>query len=244
MSLVLDVLLNFSRAFLPGRIGGMMDAPLLLTLAVNPAEVARQAFNVEVVDAFSSAFFEEAEQHADPNKVNAFVDTLSQRVGTEEQFESLGFTHEVKNLNHCNKESAYKELKSMSDKVREQLNLAEIVKAVDAREVAKRLLSTHFMRDLTGNLKAFSTQRVRCTRCNTRYRRPPLSGQCSKCGGKICLTVHRGSIEKYLEVAESLVDQYKIGEYHKQRLRLIRDEIASLFAGTNEKDQMVLGDFA
>jgi DNA polymerase II large subunit len=47
-----------------------------------------------------------------------------------------------------------------------------------------------------------------------------------------------------LEVAENLVSRYSIGEYHKQRLKLIRDEIRSLFAGTNEKEQMVLGDFA
>ena len=244
LSLALDVLLNFSKAFLPGRIGGMMDAPLLLTLMVNPVEVARQAFNVEVIDAFPQAFFEEAERHADPKMVSDFVETLFHRIGTENQLQALAFTHEVKNLNSCNKESAYKKLESMSDKVQEQLSLAEIVKAVDAREVAKRLLSTHFMRDLTGNLKAFSTQKLRCTKCNTRYRRTPLSGKCNKCGSKICLTVHKGSIEKYLEVAENLVSKYNIGEYHKQRLKLIRDEIKSLFTGTNEKEQMVLGDFA
>jgi DNA polymerase II large subunit len=240
----LDVLLNFSKAFLPGRIGGMMDAPLLLTLIVNPLEVARQAFNLEVVDAFPLAFFEESQRHADPRMVSQFVETLSHRVGTECQLRPLNFTHEVDDLNVCNKESAYKKLESMSEKVKEQLNLAHTIKAVDAREVAKRLLSTHFMRDLTGNLKAFSTQKLRCTRCNTRYRRTPLSGKCSSCGSRISLTVHKGSIEKYLEVAENLVSQYDIGEYHKQRLTLIRDEISSLFGRTKEKEQMVLGDFA
>jgi len=244
LSLALDVLLNFSKSFLPGRIGGMMDAPLLLTLTVNPSEVARQAFNVEVVDVLPAAFFEETERHADPKIVNDFIDTLSHRVGMEEQLQPIGFTHDVRDLNDCNRESSYKKLESMSDKVREQLGLAEVVKAADAREVAKRLLSTHFMRDLTGNLRAFSAQKLRCTKCNTKYRRVPLSGACTKCGGKISLTVHRRSIEKYLEVAENLVDRYSIGAYHKQRLKLIRDEIASLFAETTEKDQMVLGDFA
>jgi len=244
ISLALDVLLNFSKAFLPGRIGGMMDAPLLLTLGIKPVEVARQAFNVEVVEVFPSAFFEEAECHADPKRISDLIETLSHRVGTEGELQPLAFTHEVENLNSCNKESSYKKLESMSEKVQEQLDLAELVKAVDAREVARRLLSTHFMRDLTGNLKAFSTQKLRCTRCNTRYRRAPLSGKCQKCGGKISLTVHKGSIEKYLEIAEHLVSRYNIGEYHEQRLKLIRDEIASLFERTNKKDQMLLGDFA
>jgi DNA polymerase II large subunit len=156
----------------------------------------------------------------------------------------MGFTHDVRDLNNCNRESYYKKLESMSDKVREQLALAEVVKAADAKEVAKRLLSTHFMRDLTGNLRAFSAQKLRCSKCNTRYRRVPLSGACTKCGGGISLTVHRRSIEKYLQVAENLVDRYDMGTYHKQRLKLIRDEIASLFTETGEKDQMVLADFA
>jgi len=163
---------------------------------------------------------------------------------TGSELQPLGFTHEVTDLNSCNKESVYKKLGSMSEKVHEQLNLAEKIRAVDAAEVAKRLLSTHFMRDLTGNLKAFSTQKLRCTKCNARYRRAPLCGKCTKCGGKIVLTVHKGSIEKYLEVAENLVDRYSIGEYYRQRLRLIKDEIASLFVDTKEKEQMVLGDFA
>jgi len=244
ISLMLDVLLNFSKAFLPGRIGGLMDAPLLLTLTLNPGEVARQAFNVEVVKTFPVAFFEEAERNTDPKIVSDFIETISHRMETGAELQPLGFTHEVADLNSCNKESVYKKLGSMSEKVHEQLNLAEKIRAVDAAEVAKRLLSTHFMRDLTGNLKAFSTQKLRCTKCNARYRRAPLCGKCTKCGGKIVLTVHKGSIEKYLEVAENLVDRYSIGEYYRQRLKLIRDEIASLFVDTKEKEQMVLGDFA
>ncbi|MCK5625495.1 DNA polymerase II large subunit, partial [Candidatus Bathyarchaeota archaeon] len=39
LMLMLDVLLNFSKAYLPSRIGGMMDAPLLLIPVINPFEV-------------------------------------------------------------------------------------------------------------------------------------------------------------------------------------------------------------
>src|SRR5207245_883817 len=47
VSLLLDILLNFSREYLPDRIGGLMDAPLLLSPLLNPNEVARQALNIE-----------------------------------------------------------------------------------------------------------------------------------------------------------------------------------------------------
>ena len=81
----------------------------------------------------------------------------------------------------------------MLDKVTEQLKVAETVKAVDAAEVARRVLSTHFMRDLTGNLKAFAAQRFRCTKCNSKFRRVPLKGCLSSMWRKTLLDrVQRG----------------------------------------------------
>jgi len=244
VSLALDVLVNFSREFLPSRIGGIMDAPLLLTLGIKPREIARQAFNIETVDRFPLRFFEETLKRADPKSITALIETVHDRLGSEVVFESLGFTHCVDNVNNGNLESAYKKLASMLDKVTAQLKLAESVNAVDAGEVAKRVLSTHFMRDLTGNLKAFAGQRFRCTKCNSKFRRVPLKGDCPRCGGKLSLTVYKGSVEKYLNVAEDLVKRYNLGKYHEQRLLLLRQEINSLFSEQEErKKQPSLAQF-
>jgi len=261
--LALDVLLNFSRSFLPAKIGGLMDAPLLLTLVINPFEVARQATNIEVVDGFPTVFFEEAARGTDPRVAMDFIETVSHRLGKEDQFESWGFTHRVGDINVGNHESIYKKLGSMLEKVREQLGLAERIKAVKAGEVARKVLSTHFMRDVTGNLKAFSSQKLRCIKCNSKFRRIPLRGVCPKCGGKISLTVYRGTIEKYLEVAKELVLKYGTGRtdleaskvsyadfkdddlwYYWQRLLLIEKEIDSLFQERRrEHEQRGLSDY-
>jgi DNA polymerase II large subunit len=123
------------------------------------------------------------------------------------------------------------------------LKVAETVKAVDAAEVARRVLSTHFMRDLTGNLKAFAAQRFRCTKCNSKFRRVPLKGACTRCGGKLSLTVYKGGVEKYLTVAQDLVKRYNLGKYHTQRLMLLRQEINSMFNETEEKKQPSLAQF-
>ncbi len=149
--------------------------------------------------------------------------------------ESLGFTHGVNDVNSGNLESVYKKLGSMLDKVTLQLKLAESIKAVEAGEVAKRVLSTHFMRDLSGNLKAFAGQKFRCTKCNSKFRRVPLKGICPRCGGKLSLTVYRGGVEKYLTVAQDLIKRYNIGKYHEQRVLLLREEIKSLFSEQEEK---------
>ncbi len=235
VSLALDILLNFSKQFLPSRIGGIMDAPILLTAAIKPSEIARQAFNVETVQRLPLRFFDETQRRSDPKSLTDLIETVQQRLGHVSALESLGFTHYTHDLNSGNLESVYKKLGSMLDKVTLQLKLAESVKAVDAREVAKRVLSTHFMRDLTGNLRAFAGQRFRCTKCNSKFRRVPLKGACPRCGGKLSLTVYRGSVEKYLTLAQDLVKRYNLGKYHEQRLLLLHEEINSLFNEQEEK---------
>ena len=235
VSLALDILLNFSRQFLPSRIGGIMDAPLLLSAAIKPSEIARQAFNLETVPRFPLKFFEETQTRTDPKMLTGLIETVQKKLGSDAVLGSLGFTHNTHDFNSGNLESVYKKLGSMIDKVTLQLKLAESVKAVAAGEVAKRVLSTHFMRDLTGNLKAFASQRFRCTKCNAKFRRIPLKGACPRCGGKLSLTVYRGSVEKYLTVAQDLVKRYNLGKYHEQRLLLLREEINSLFNEQEEK---------
>lgn len=235
VSLALDILLNFSKQFLPSRIGGIMDAPILLSAAIKPSEIARQAFNIETTQRFPLKFFEETQRRSDPKALTGLIETVQQKLGSEAVLSSLGFTHYTQDFNNGNLVSVYKKLSSMLDKVTLQLKLAESIKAVEAREVAKRVLSTHFMRDLTGNLKAFAGQRFRCTKCNAKFRRVPLKGACPRCGGKLSLTVYRGSVEKYLTVAQDLVRRYNLGQYHQQRLLLLHEEINSLFSEQEEK---------
>ena len=212
-----------------------MDAPILLTVAIKPSEIARQVFNVETVERLPLKFFDETLRRSDPKTLIGLIETVHERLGSGAVLDSLGFTHRISDINNGNLESAYKKLGSMLDKVTAQLKLAESIRAVDAAEVAKRVLSTHFMRDLIGNLKAFAGQRVRCTKCNSKFRRVPLKGTCLRCGGTLSLTVYRGGVEKYLNVAGDLVKRYNLGAYHEQRLVLLRSEIASLFNEHEEK---------
>jgi len=235
VSLALDILLNFSKKFLPSRIGGIMDAPILLTVGINPREIARQAFNIESVQHLPLQFYEDTQSRSDPKAEARIIETVQDRLGSPTVLESLGFTQQTSGVASGNLESAYKKLGSMIDKVTLQLKLAESVKAVEAGEVAKRVLSTHFMRDLTGNLKAFAGQRFRCTKCNAKFRRLPLKESCPRCGGKLSLTVYKGSVEKYLTVAKDLVKRYDLGQYHEQRLLLLQGEINSLFNEREEK---------
>ena len=240
--LALDTVLNFSKAYLPAKIGGVMDAPLLLIPIINPLEVQRQAHNLGVATVYPLAFYEKTWQRASPHEVGDIIELVEHRLNTEEQFQGFGYTIPVSNINMGNRVSFYKKLKRMVDKLDGQLMLAEKIAAVDVEKVALSVLTTHFIRDIAGNLRAFATQSFRCKICNKRFRRLPLLGRCPECGGATTLTVYRGGIEKYLEVSNQLVKKYGISNYYAQRISLFQFEINSLFRDTKPK-QVSLKDF-
>lgn len=243
LMLALDTLINFSRAYLPSQIGGIMDAPLLLIPVVNTEEVQRQAHDFDVAAAYPSEFYGKTCEKAEARQVAPTIDLIGSRLGTEAQFEGFSFTTPVSNINMGNVESSYKRFKTMVEKLDGQLALCQKIEAVDARKVALKVLTTHFIRDIAGNLRAFSTQAFRCKTCNKRYRRIPLRGKCPICGGQLTLTVYRGGIEKYVEVALQLIEKYGLPQYYAQRILLMKEEIGAMFEGKKPK-QTSLSDFA
>jgi DNA polymerase II large subunit len=128
----------------------------------------------------------------------------------------------------------------MPEKLDAQLRLAQMIDAVEAPDVAERVLMRHFFRDIRGNLRAYSTQKFRCINCNEGYRRLPLSGRCVKCGqDKIALTVHQSNISKYLDTTERIIHENGLDSFLQERLRLIRSSMDSLFVS----EQTSLSDF-
>jgi len=243
LMLALDTLLNFSREYLPAQIGGIMDAPLLLIPVVNTKEVQRQAHDFDVARGYPVEFFEKTWEKMEARQASFLIDLVGNRLGTEAQFEGFNYTTPVSNINMGNPESAYKRFRAMVEKLDSQLDLAEKIEAVDAEKVALKVLTTHFMRDIAGNLRAFSTQGFRCKSCSRRFRRLPLRGKCPSCGGQLTLTVYRGGIEKYLEAAQNLIQKYKLPKYYSQRISLMKEEINALFESKKPK-QICLTDFA
>ncbi len=240
--LLLDGLLNFSRKFLPDKRGGQMDAPLVLTAIVDPKEVDKEVHNMDIVSQYPLAFYEATMKYANPKEVEDLIEKVGDRLAGENRFCGLMFTHDTDDISAGVKESAYKYLKTMADKVREQMNLAKKICAVDEHDVAERVINVHFLPDIIGNLRAFSRQEFRCVNCNEKYRRMPLAGKCLKCGGKLTLTVHGSSITKYLELSKHLSENYNVSEYTRQRIRLVELEIKSLFE--NEvKRQVSIAEF-
>jgi len=219
-----------------------MDAPLVLTAIIDPREVDSEVHNMDIVERYPLEFYEATLRYADPKELVGVIERVEDRLETDIRHCCLGFTHDTEDIGMGVKESRYKSLETMKDKVMAQMSLAEKIVAVDEDDVAERVLTSHFLPDIIGNLRAFSRQEFRCVNCNAKFRRVPLSGKCTKCGGKLTLTVHNSSITKYLDLSKYLCERYKVSEYTKQRLKLIDLEIRSLFESDTRK-QVKIDEF-
>src|SRR5881296_1393237 len=151
--LLLDCLVNFSRAFLPDKRGGLMDAPLVLTTRIDPNEIDKEAHNLDVMPVYPTSLYEAAERFAHPKEIEPQIDTVSKRIGSVLQYEGFVYTDETTDVAQGPLASAYGE-GSMAEKIDKQLELALRIRAVDPNDVVARIVVHHFLPDLIGNLKA------------------------------------------------------------------------------------------
>ncbi len=245
--LLMDVLINFSRKFLPAHRGGTQDAPLVLNARIRPGEVDDQILDLELSE-YPLEMYELAEKGEHSSKV--VVDNVKKRLREgKDPLINTRSTHDTDDFNHGVVNSSYKSIPSMQEKVDKQMELVQKIRAVDEADIARLIIERHFIRDIKGNFNKFTQQHFRCVDCNEIYRRPPLCGKCirvkndeSVCGGKIIFTIAEGSIIKYLETATNLTKNYAVPAYTKQSLDLARWSIESMFGKQTEKQQ-ALGKF-
>ena len=236
-----DVLLNFSRKYLPVHRGSTQDAPLVMNVRIDAGEVDDQILDFEYLMEYPLELYQLAEKkvHSSEVKVNMVRDILKRG---EDPFVGVGFTHNTTDFNEGVVCSAYKLLDDMSKKVSHQMKLVDKIRAVDTQDTARLIIERHFIRDMRGNLRQFSMQGFRCVECNNIARRPPLSGKCPVCGGKLIFTIHEGGIKKYMEPAINLAKEFDLSPYLQQTLNLVKGYVDSIFGKEKEK-QSALGEF-
>ncbi len=234
--LLMDALLNFSRSYLPDKRGSRtMDAPLVLTSTLVPSEVDDEVHGMDIVWQYPLELYEAAQEYKYPWEVD--IKQIDDVLNTPKEYTGQGFTHPVENMNSGSLCSAYKTLPTMQEKLKGQMLLAEKISAVSTKEVASLVIEKHFLKDIKGNLRKFSMQQFRCVKCNTKYRRPPLVGKCTVCGGRIIFTISEGSIIKYLEPSLSLAKKYQVSPYLMQNLELLQKQIESVLGKEKERQE-------
>jgi DNA polymerase II large subunit len=227
---------------LPDKIGGLMDAPLLIQPIVLPYEVQRQAHNVDVVPVYPLEFYEATWKQSKAGDLSAKIETIKNRIGSENQFFDYAFTHFTGLLTTNGQRSAYSRLNTMGEKLEMQIATAKLINAVDPDEVVSMVLMTHILPDIMGNMRSYSSQAFRCSRCGEKYRRMPIMGKCIGCENELLQTVTRGSVEKYIGIATNMCNQFKINDYLHSRVESLIMELKLIFK-EQKKEQSSLKEF-
>ena len=232
---LMDLLLNFSRKFIPGHRGGTQDAPLVLNIKIKANEVDDMIFDLDTSKKIPIELYEAAEKHLMPQEIQ--MEKIKSRLGKGREFNDLWYSYETSDINKGSLCSNYKTLPTMQDKLNEMMILCSKIRAVDESDVSRLVIERHFIRDIRGNLRKFSQQGFRCVHCNEKFRRPPLTGKCTNCGGKIIFTISEGSILKYMQPALELAKKYKVSKYILENLELTEMYIQSIFGKEKEKQE-------
>lgn len=241
--LLFDVLLNFSKDYLPAQIGGLMDAPLIIQPIIIPHEIQRQAHNLDIMQKYPLEFYQATKSEPLPSQITGGMELVRDRLKKPEQFYDFHFTHSTSNITVGPPNSSYSNTGTMAEKLQNQIDLARKITAVNPDEVVTSVLKTHLLPDIIGNLKAYTSQSFRCKSCDFEYRRLPVKGECLDCGGELRTTVSRGAVEKYLKLAAKLCREFKVDEYTRSRFEVIANELSMLFKSEDEPVQSDLRTF-
>ena len=210
---------------------------VLPIVSVPDREVDDQILDFEFVKEYPIELYRLSEKEEHSSKVENIPTCRDVLKKGKDPFNGLGFTHDTSNFNEGILCSSYKLLATMQEKVQHQMEFVEKLRSVYTSDIARLIIERHFIRDMRGNLRKFSMQGFRCVACNEIMRRPPLSGVCPRCRGKIIFTIHEGGIKKYLDPALALAEKYELSSYIKQSLQLTKEYIDSVFGKQLEKQE-------
>ena len=167
------------------------------------------------------------------------IEILKNRIGTNKQFYDYGFTHFTNTLISDVNRSAYSTLNTMNEKLEMQIATANLINSVDTNEVISMVLTTHIIPDIMGNMRSYSSQSFRCNKCGEKYRRIPLYGKCLNCDHTLLQTVTRGSVEKYVLLAENMCNNFKVTNYLRSRVESLIVELNFIFQFKEEQPTLL-----
>ena len=239
-----------------------MDAPLILTMGINASEIDKEALNVDTSWNYTPEFYDLTWTDL-PNPKEALkagIEIAELRIGTPGESEGFGFTHDTTDCNEGPEWNPYNDKQlnlSMRQKTMGQFALGESLYAVNNRKQSAKLIDTHLIRDMRGNLRAFGQQKVRCTKCGAKYRRVPISGKCMTitgkttdpftkevvevaCPGNLIMTVSHGAVSKYDGLMGDIIDRYGCEAYITQLYQYVSQWVESTFEDPSKGKQQTL----
>ncbi|MFX0209325.1 MAG: hypothetical protein ACFFDT_25300, partial [Candidatus Hodarchaeota archaeon] len=214
MTLLLDVLLNFSKELLPAARGGAMDVPFIINLLDEWQDATAYSIYNSVV--LNLVFYHTIDEK--PLKEELLLYPQSYLIP------SFPKDQEIDNISHYQFNNRFRESKIVS-KIDAALQVLQRIRGIKEGEFVDSILEYDFLEKITNSMDRFFLQPVRCKRCKTTYRRIPLTSKCSVCHQEtIGLTLSEGWVLRYLQIINQLKEKYDLdlSDYSKSWIELIK----------------------
>ncbi|MFX0125919.1 MAG: hypothetical protein ACFFAE_20025 [Candidatus Hodarchaeota archaeon] len=213
MTLLLDVLINFSFEFIPVSRGGAMDIPSIIYLSDEWETANNYALYDSVVT--NLTFY----RSLVTNPLKEDLLSYSQSYLTSK----YPFEHFNDNISHHSYENLFRESKIVT-KIEIILDILRLIRGIEPVEFVDGILEKDILIKITSSMDRFFLQPLRCKVCKTTFRRVPLFEKCPICHNEtIGLTLSEGWVLRYFQIINQLKKKYSsnISEYSRSWIELI-----------------------
>ncbi len=237
ITLLMDVLLNFSPSLCPDHVTGLLDTPVMIEPVVLPSFSHRKPSFFDRLDSYPLEFFLRTSERPSVHSLEGILQATSEanRVGR-----NYLYTHWSTSTVTSQPRSSYSIPGPMPDKVSRQIATATKIQTVDVDGLISSLLNNYLVKEIIITLDAYSTQEFRCRGCGEVYRRPPLKGTCLTCGKELIPSVSLSTVEKYVLLANELINTHHIAQPTKDKVTLALENLRLL---SEYKKQTSIVDF-
>lgn len=213
MSLLLDVLLNFSLEFIPAARGGAMDVPFIINLSDEWQDATTYAMYNSVI--LNLLFYRTINEN--PLKEELLSYTKSHLKPSFPKYQMID------SISRYRFENRFRGSKIVS-KVETALQVLRRIRGIKEGEFVDSILEYDFLEKITNSMDRFFLQPVRCKRCKTTFRRIPLNSKCPVCHHEtIGLTLSEGWVLRYMQIIHQLEEKYDLdlSDYSKSWIEFI-----------------------
>lgn len=238
LTLLLDVFLNYSPTLCPGQVTGQLDTPAMIEPVILSPDVpiSRRSLSNRM-NTYPHEFFMAASDRPSARSLEGKMPQESKRETPSEDFLYTLWTSSVVT---SQPRSSYSNPRPMPDKVSTQIAVASRIQAVDVNGLISSLLNNYLVKEIIGNLDAYSTQKFRCKGCGETYRRPPIKGTCLTCGRELLPSLTLSAVEKYVLLANELIRAHQIPQPIRDKVTLTLENLQLL---SESKKQTSIADF-
>jgi len=212
ITLFLDVLINFSREFIPAFHGGLLDTPTVLNLVDNWNDLLVYSKSNTIVQ--NRVFYKNLGPILQKSELLSYDFSL---------LNLPPITHHItENLSEIVVENKLREQKIVN-RINIALDSLRTIRAVEEGRFVDNILVNDFLNKITTSIARFFQQPFRCKACRKTFRRVPLGKNCPHCyKNTLELTLSKGWVLRYMQIISQLAEQYsELSESTKSWIRYI-----------------------